>query len=168
MSTSTHTTTGAVILAGLIAGTVDIGAACLISWLGPAVILRAIASGLLGTRHLDGGIATALLGLVLQWAMAIVIAIIYLAATRSQPLLRRRWGISGVIAGVVIFLVMNYVVVPLSAAPFRPSLTIQGLLTVFTPYQFIANLLAMIVFGLIISYCLRDVSAPAAPKIERA
>jgi hypothetical protein len=168
VSAPARSTTGTVILAGLIAGTIDIGAASLIGRLAPAVILRAIASGLLGARSFDGGIATALLGLLLQWAMAILIAVIYLAVTSPLPALRRRWPITGVIAGIVIFLVMNYVVVPLSAAPFRPPMTLRGLLTAFTPHQFFANLLAMIVFGLLISYFLRGVAPRSSLRIRLA
>jgi hypothetical protein len=168
MSAPSHNTAGIVVLAGLTAGTVDIGAASLIGGLSPVVILRAIASGLLGTTRLDSGVTTALLGLLLQWAMAILIALIYFAATSLVPVLRRRWRLTGVIAGIVIFLVMNYVVVPLSAAPFRPRMTIHGLLTAFTPYQFIANLLAMVLFGLIISYFLRGFAPDGSPKIQLA
>jgi hypothetical protein len=63
---------------------------------------------------------------------------------------------------VVIFVVMNYVVVPLSAAPFRPRLDFHELLTAFTPYKFVANLLAMILFGLIIAFLMRN-SVQTAP-----
>jgi len=144
------------VVAGLISGTVDIGAAALINWLSPVVILHAIASGLIGKASFDGGRATALLGLLLQWAMSILIAALYLACTAPFPGMRRRWPLSGLVAGIVIFLVMNYVVVPLSAAPFRPRFNPHALLTHFTPYKFEANLLAMVLFGLIIAFCARD------------
>ncbi len=168
MSVPSHNTTGTILLAGLTAGTIDIGAASLIGGLSPVVILRAIASGLIGTARLDSGTTTAVLGLLLQWAMAILIAVIYFVVTSPVPELRRRWRLTGVIAGVVIFFVMNYLVVPLSAAPFRPRMTIHGLLTHFTAYQFIANLLAMVLFGLIISYFLRGVVPHGSPKIQVA
>jgi hypothetical protein len=144
-----------IVLAGVIAGTIDIGAACLINSLQPGVILHAIASGLIGKRAFTGGLSTGVLGLVLQWAMSILIAAIYVAATAARPAWRRRWVLTGSIAGVVIFAVMNYLVVPLSAAPFRPPLTLHGLLTAFRIGKFFANLAAMILFGLIISYCVR-------------
>ena len=147
---------GTVVLAGLIAGTIDVAAASLINWLSPVVILQAIASGLIGKASFAGGATTALLGLLLQWSISILIAAIYLAATVPLAALRGRWRLSGVIAGVVIFLVMNYLVVPLSAAPFRPRLDFHELLTAFTPYKFVANLLAMILFGLIIAFLMRN------------
>jgi hypothetical protein len=84
---------------------------------------------LLGKASFRGGTATAPLGLVLQWGMSIVIAAIYVAVTAARPAMRRRWLASGVATGVVIFLAVNYLVVPLSAAPFRPRFTLQGFAT---------------------------------------
>jgi hypothetical protein len=144
------------VTAGLIAGTIDVGAACVINSASPSVILHAIASGLIGKAARSGGLQSALLGLLLQWAMSILIAAIYLAVTAAQPAWRRRWIPTGVIAGIVIFAVMNYLVVPLSAAPFRPAFTLHAILTVFSVAKFFENLLAMIVFGLIVAYCARD------------
>jgi uncharacterized membrane protein YagU involved in acid resistance len=133
----------AIVTAGLVAGTIDIGAACLINMLGPIVILHAIASGVLGKPSYSGGLHTALLGLVLQWAMSIVIAAIYIAASKTIPLLARRWLSSGLAYGVAIFVVMSFVVVPLSNAwPKGP---------VPTPEKIVANLLAMLLFGVIVA-----------------
>jgi uncharacterized membrane protein YagU involved in acid resistance len=159
MSTALRSLATAALFGGLIAGTIDIGAASLIYWLSPLSILRGIASGLIGKAAFNGGVATALLGLLLQWAMSILIAAIYLAVTAVRTSMRTRWRLMGACAGVVIFLVMNYLVVPLSAAPFKPHFSIEGLLSAFRPYDFVASLLAMIVFGLIISFCARDTPA---------
>lgn len=136
----------AVVAGGLIAGSVDILAASLIGWLSPVLILHAIASGVLGRAAFSDGARAALLGLLLQWFMALVIAAIYVTALRRVPALRRRWVACGVFYGIVIYLVMNFLVVPLSAAPFKPQLS---------PVKVIENLLAMIVFGLIVAFCAR-------------
>jgi hypothetical protein len=155
-----HSALYTICVAGLISGTVDIGSAALINWLSPVVILHAIASGLIGKASFGGGGTTALLGLLLQWAMSILIAALYLAVTAPLPGMRRRWALTGLIAGIVIFFVMNYLVVPLSAAPFRPGLNLHALLTHFTLYKFAANLVAMILFGLIIAFCARETWQP--------
>lgn len=139
----------AVICGGLVAGTIDIGAAALINWLSPVTILHAVASGSLGKQSFTDGWPAAILGLGLQWGMSLVIATIFVAATRWFPLLNRRWIASGISYGVVIFLVMNYVVVPLSAAPWNPWKRH------FSAEKFIENLLAMILFGLIVAFCTR-------------
>lgn len=136
----------AVLAGGLIAGSVDILAAALIGWLSPVLILHAIASGVLGRAAFFDGAWSAVLGLLLQWFMALVIAAIYVMALRRAPALRRRWATCGALYGIVIYLVMNFVVVPLSAAPFKPQ---------SSPVKIIENLLAMIVFGLIVAFCAR-------------
>lgn len=137
----------AILYGGLIAGTLDIGAAALINMIDPVVIMRYIAGGLLGkTQALAGGTPTAVLGTFLQWAMSLVIAAVYVLASRRLSFLTARWLPAGIAYGVVVFIVMNYVVVPLSAIAKLPT---------FTLYSFSTNLLAMIVFGVIVAYFAR-------------
>ena len=66
-----------ILLGGLIAGTIDLGAAGLISGLGLITILQAVASGVLGRASFRAGLPAAALGLALQWAMSILIAAIF-------------------------------------------------------------------------------------------
>lgn len=129
--------------AGLIAGTVDIGAASIINWVDPGLILRVIASGLLGRAARHEGPWVLVVGLLLQWAMSILIAAVFLIAAAKLPVLLRRWGLAGIAYGVAVYVVMTYVVVPLSAA---------GLSSEFVLLSMAENLAAMIVFGLILSY----------------
>jgi hypothetical protein len=130
------------IYGGLIAGTVDIGAATLINAVSPLVILQAIASGLLGRPAFQGGAGVMLLGLVLQWGMSILIAAFFSFAASLRPVLARRWILWGTLYGVAVFIVMNYVVVPLSAASHKWT----------HPFSwFVENGLAMLVFGWIVA-----------------
>ena len=64
----------AIMLGGIVAGTIDILAASLISGKDVIYILHIVAGGLLGRRSLSGGMPTALLGLLLQELMGIIIA----------------------------------------------------------------------------------------------
>jgi uncharacterized membrane protein YagU involved in acid resistance len=148
----------AILCGGFVAGTIDIGAACLINWVSPLLILHSIASGLLGKASFSGGVPAAILGLCLQWGMAIIIAAVFAVAARRFPALTRRWLASGAGYGVLIFLVMNYVVVPLSAAPWNPWKRH------FSIEKFVENLLAMILFGLIVAFCARSFDARLALK----
>lgn len=159
MKNGMHPALTAILLGGLIGGTIDIGSASLISGFNPIVITHAIASGLIGKASFSGGAGTAVLGLVLQWAMCVLIAAIYMGVTQRMPALRQRWQTTGVVAGVIIYFVMTYLVVPLSAAPFRPEFSIQGFVSSFKLAGFLENLLAMIVFGLIIGFFARKVPA---------
>lgn len=131
-----------VVTAGVAAGTVDVGAACLIYQVSPFIILQAIAGGLLGSETFSMGGSSAILGLALQWAMSIVIAGCCTLATERLATLRRHWIVAGLVYGSVTFLVMNGLVVPLSASSTKPHLT--------WPW-FVKNLLAMWVFGLIVT-----------------
>jgi len=142
----------AILLGGFIAGTIDIAAAALINMISPIIILRFIAGGLLGKSALSGGTGVALLGLGLQWAMSLIIAAIYVLASRWLPILRRRWIAGGLAYGLVIFFVMNYVVLPLSAWARWPG---------FTVAKFAENLVAMLLFGLIVTFFVRQSASDA-------
>lgn len=160
MLSSRHPVLTAILLGGLIAGTVDIGAASLIGMLTPLAVTRAIASGLIGKAAHGGGLPISFLGLLLQWAMGMLIAAIYMLATAAMPGMRRRWIPTGMIAGVIIYFVMVYLVLPLSAAPFRQAFDLQLYIKDFAlDGDFVKNMLAMMVFGLIVSFCARDVPA---------
>jgi uncharacterized membrane protein YagU involved in acid resistance len=136
-----------ILLGGIVAGTLDIGAASLINGANPGRILQAIASGLVGKSAFDGGPATVELGLALQWAMSIIIASIFVVAARWRPVLRRQWIKAGLAYGVIIFVVMNYVVLPLSAIGHPPR---------FRVVHFMEDIVAMLLFGLIVAFFARE------------
>jgi uncharacterized membrane protein YagU involved in acid resistance len=158
----------AAVTAGLVAGTIDIGAACLINSRAPVIVLHNIASGVLGRAAFTGGAPAAALGLLLQWLMSILIAAIYLLATAAAPSLRRRWWLGGIVAGIVIFLVMNFVVMPLSAAP----VTLSQIVAYLRPAKALENLAAMLLFGWIVAFCARaqpqsrSAARPAKPDAD--
>jgi uncharacterized membrane protein YagU involved in acid resistance len=143
MSSAPRSVLRAIIIAGFTAGTIDIAAACLINMRSPLVILQVIASGLLGRASFQDGAFSAVLGLFLQWAMSCLIAAVYVMAVRRIAIFRRNWPASGVAFGCIVFIVMNYVIVPLSAIGHTPK---------FTAATFAENLLAMVLFGLIIAF----------------
>jgi hypothetical protein len=95
---------------GLIAGTIDIGAASLINTISPLVILQAIASGLLGRAAFQGGAGVMVLGLLLQWGMSILIAAFFTLAAHkwTHPL---SWfienGIAMLVFGWIVALTAN-------------------------------------------------------------
>jgi uncharacterized membrane protein YagU involved in acid resistance len=135
----------AVAVGGLVAGSLDILVASAINEASPATILQAIASGLLGKASYDGGMGTAALGLLLQWLMSLMIAAIYGAAAMRMPALFEKPVRFGALYGVGIFIVMGFIVMPLSAAYPKPQPSISGL---------VLNLAANILFGLIVALAL--------------
>lgn len=135
-----------ILLGGIIAGTLDIGAASLINSAKPTRILQVISSGLLGKSALADD-STVALGLVLQWAMSIIIASIYVLAAQWRPVFKRHWVKAGLAYGVVVFLVMNYVVLPLSAIGHAPR---------FRVVHFAEDIVAMLLFGIIVAFFARE------------
>lgn len=128
---------------GLVAATLDVFAACLINQRSVAFVLHSIAGGLLAARSFEGGMPSAFLGLALQELMGILIAMIYGFGGRVMPRLRKHWVLCGIAYGVVVFFVMNYVVVPLSAWHRLPQFSVS---------RFFGNLAAMLLFGLIVAF----------------
>ncbi|MCA1616705.1 MAG: DUF1440 domain-containing protein [Acidobacteria bacterium] len=118
-----------ILRAGLLAGALDITAACVSSWLragvGPVRVLQSVASGLLGADSYQGGLKSAALGLPLHFLIALGAAAVYYAASRRLEFLARRPVVSGLLYGVAVQLFMTFFVLRVSAFPhkftFRPA-----------------------------------------------
>ena len=121
-----------ILIGGLIAGVLDITAACVnggLRGLSPLRILQSVASGLLGRGAFEGGVPIAALGLLLQFIIATTATAVYYAASRKFPMLADRALIFGPLFGIAVFFFMGSIVVPLSAAPFKIPYTVNGLAT---------------------------------------
>lgn len=82
----------------------------------PQAILQSIAAGLLGKAAFSGGAQTVWLGAGLHLFIAFGIAAVYYAGCRLWPVLLQKPAIAGPLYGIVVYLVMTYVIVPLSQA----------------------------------------------------
>ena len=141
----------AIFAGGLVAGAFDATMAVITYGWGMA---RGIASGVLGARALTGGSGVWILGIVLHFTIAIGAAAIYYLASRRLGFLREHFVVCGMFFGIAIFLVMNLVIVPLSAVPFPVG--------PFTVRSMIQGLLVhMILIGLPIAAANRVFSKPA-------
>jgi hypothetical protein len=83
--------------------------------------LQYVASGVLGDAAFAGGLTTAILGLILEFVMTIIIAGVFILSVDSIPLLRQHIIPGSLLYGFGVFVVMNFIVVPLSAAPPLPA-----------------------------------------------
>ncbi|MGR4866450.1 hypothetical protein [Caulobacter sp. LARHSG274] len=113
----------AILAGGLTAAALDISYAFIafgLRGVGPVKILQSVASGLLGKASYHGGLATAALGGLLHAAIAVVMAAVYVAASRFLPALNRRPWLWGPAYGIGCYLVMNYVVLALRFGPSPP------------------------------------------------
>lgn len=79
-------------------------------------ILQSISAGLLGGASFDGGLATAALGAGLHYFIATMFVVAYFLASVRLPALRRHPVACGLAYGVLLYVAMNFVVLPLSAA----------------------------------------------------
>jgi hypothetical protein len=84
-------------------------------------VLQYVASGAMGNAAFAGGPATALLGLLLEFIMTTIIAGVFILSADRIPLLRRHVVIGSLLYGFGVFIVMNFIVLPLSAAPPLPA-----------------------------------------------
>lgn len=146
-----------VLAAGAVAGTLDLTLAitffAVTAHAPLSAVPQAVASGMLGARAFNLGAAAAVLGIALHYFIAITVAGIYYAASRRLRLLTRRPVICGAAYGIGVFLVMQYIVVPLSARP--------GPRHFSTPWQ-IANVGSHIFFiGVTIALITRHFTAQA-------
>jgi len=117
---------------GLIAGALDIAAALVNSGLRgvkPLRVLQTIASGLLGIDAFKGGFATAALGLVVHFFIAIVATAVYYVMSRKLKLLVQQALVCSPVYGAAVYLFMYLIVLPLSAVPFKISYTLGVVVT---------------------------------------
>jgi hypothetical protein len=90
------------------------------------VVLQAVASGLLGHAAFSGGVRTALLGLAIHFCIAFFWATVFVLAARVLPFLSEYPIRSGLLFGVIVYGVMNYLVLPLSrVAPSNPRMAVR-------------------------------------------
>ena len=108
----------AIVYATLVAGALDATDGVVffgLHGLNPIQVLQYIASGLLGTRSFHGGLATAGLGALIHFAIALAVAAIYIGASRRVPALRSQWVTFGLLYGAAVWAVMNLAILPLTA-----------------------------------------------------
>jgi hypothetical protein len=92
----------------------------------PVRVFQYVASGLLGRASFEGGFATAALGLLLHFTVALGASAVFFGASRFLPILTRLPFAFGPIYGVIVYFVMREIVSPLSRTnPGTP--TIKGM-----------------------------------------
>jgi len=151
-----------VLIGGLVAATLDIVYAFIMSaqaGRSPVRVLQSVASGLLGPGAFEGGLPAAAVGLLAHFAILIVAAALYFVASTRFAWLRERAVQSGLLFGVGVYLVMNFVVLPLSAAPFKLTYSPWTLAQGFVSHALLV--------GLPIALAIRHFSAAARRDVAR-
>ncbi len=113
------------VLIGLMAGTLDVLAACIDTYLsvgkGPDVVLKFIATGVFGKEAFAGGTAMVLFGLFAHYVIALGWTFLYYLLYKKFSFFSDYWIVAGFMLGIVIWLGMNKVIVPLSNVPLPPG-----------------------------------------------
>ena len=136
-----------ILAGGLMAGTLDLTSAYIsYGWNVP----RGIAAGLLGPGARQGGLGPYILGIFLHFFIAMSAAVVFNLVSKKLDFLLHHPLICGLFYGIAVFLVMNLVVLPLSAIHFKGPYTLRGLVQ--------GLLIHMICIGLPISYSARQFS----------
>jgi uncharacterized membrane protein YagU involved in acid resistance len=108
-----------IIIGGSIAGVLDgLDAILFYNWsfgVPPALLFQNIASGLIGRQSFHGGWRTVFLGVACHFSIALGAAAVFYAASLGLPALFREPFLFGPAFGIAVYLVMHYIVVPLSA-----------------------------------------------------
>ena len=133
------------VIGGLITGILHliIQVGIVFSFLGNAPLISAlqyIASGAMGNAAFAGGLATALLGMGLEFLMTVIIAGIFILSVDRIALLRRHVIVGSLLYGFGVFIVMVFIVLPLSAAPALPAPTTSQLMEIILEHILLIGL----------------------------
>jgi uncharacterized membrane protein YagU involved in acid resistance len=112
----------AVFLGGGVAATLDLVYAILRNGGGgkpPLWTLQLVASGWLGAVSFENGWPAGILGVVSHYSTVFVAAALYFLISRRAPMLRSQAWLCGALFGVLVYLFMNFAVIPLSAFPYH-------------------------------------------------
>lgn len=122
---------GAVLAGGLLAGVLDLLFAVSFAAHGgaaPSRVFQTIASGILGNAAFSGGGGVAVFGVACHFGLSFLWAALFAVVAWRCPVVTRRPFLTGVVFGIIVFVCMRLIVLPVSAYP-RP-VTFQALATV--------------------------------------
>ncbi|UFH53773.1 DUF1440 domain-containing protein [Spirosoma sp. KNUC1025] len=110
-----------IIRAGLVAGTLDALAAMVMFMIrggkNPAAVWRYVASGVFGKEALTGGTDVVVWGLIFHFLIALIWAVIFFVIYPTLCRFINNPIITGLLYGVLVWVVMNLIVLPLSHVP---------------------------------------------------
>jgi len=130
----------AILASTLIAGTLDICDALVFYGLrgtSPGLLLGVIASGLLGPAALANPMSGALIGLAIHYFITLTWSTLFVLAASRIRALKTHAVVSGILYGVVIYAVMNFVVLPHTREVGHPA---------FQPVILLNAVLALVLF----------------------
>lgn len=132
-TTNSNSFARAILLAGFVAGLLDITAAIISFYInrntGPTKMFQYIASAVLGKQAFAGGMVTAALGLLFHFIIAYIFTVIFFLLYPKLHLQRANMILVGLVYGVLVWLIMNLLVLPMSNAAIARPFKIKGVVT---------------------------------------
>lgn len=132
-SLNTRGTIQAILRTGMLAGTLDILAAFATAYIArgtsPGRVLKFVASGAFGMEAFSGGWLMMLAGLALHYAIAFFWTLLFFWSYPRLGILAKSRIVSGIAYGLVIWLVMNLLVLPMTRVPLSSGQTVSQVIT---------------------------------------
>jgi len=145
-----------VVWIGLVAGTLDITENIIFNHFRGVtmkMIFQYIASGLIGMKSFSLGTESVALGVAIHYAIAMTWTVIFYLLSRKLLILTRQAAICGIVYGGVVYVIMNFVVLPLTAVPHSTKAV--------TLASRVSGVLALLFcIGLTISLLIREYAPP--------
>jgi magnesium-transporting ATPase (P-type) len=120
-----------IVIAGLIAGTLDILAAFINSYLAnnvkPGIVLKYIASGVFGKEQaFGGGTPMIVYGLIFHFLIAAIWAVFFFLIYPYWSMLVKNKYVTGVLYGIFVWCAMSLIVLPMSNVPGTGGIKFPG------------------------------------------
>lgn len=126
-----------ILVGGFIAGLLDMTSAYMTFG---RMMPLGIAGGLIGPAARHPSAAHYILGLAIHYLIAFSAAAAYCLASKKLPFLREHFFVCGLVFGIVFFLFMNLVILPLSAYHAMGPYTYRGLVQGLLAHMFLIGL----------------------------
>lgn len=115
----------AILFAAFIAGTLDLLTAYLfnhyiISHISFTQLLQSIASGVFGKEAFTGGNQVAVYGLIFHYLITLSFTTIFFLICRLMPSVLENKVLTGVLYGIIVWIIMNLLILPVSRFQARP------------------------------------------------
>lgn len=142
-STTLHRPVFGILVGGAVAATLDLVYAIVRNGLGgarPLWTLQLVASGWLGESAFTSGALAGVLGFLSHYGIVFVATALYYVASKRVPVLRSRAVACGALFGVLVYLFMNFAVLPLSAFPYKLTYDAARLIEGFVSHALLVGL----------------------------
>lgn len=122
---SKNSAVATIVKATILSGALDATAGVVVYWifkgLNPLQVLQYIASGIFGPSVINGSFSYVIVGLLLHFAIAFAFTYAYFLAFPFIKSFAKSTYVNGFLYGILIWVFMNYLILPISNIPHSPK-----------------------------------------------